>query len=240
MLALVSPLFPCPPSLPWTIFTYARRGFGPNAIQAMTLISPSLKETFYKVASSNTSEEKRNIWFDIRHGQGTDGGELIAALKTKRDFVHPTASRAQFLGELVAIMKENGRVRTVFGKRVVDVVQDESGTTLVKFQDGGEVRVDAVVGCDGIRSACRRILLSNEGRRESFDAVYSGKYAYRKVVSMEKAIEAAGRDVLNRTVFVGHGAHILMFPIRNGKALNIVAFVDGKGKPVSMILGMIW
>ncbi|KAE8454200.1 hypothetical protein EG329_005125 [Mollisiaceae sp. DMI_Dod_QoI] len=203
-------------------------GFGPNAIQAMGLISPELKAAHNRVATPNASPEKAHIWFDVRHGTGPKAGELIAEIETKGGFVHCGASRAHFLDEIVALIPK--RVKTEFGKKVVDVIEDEtSGKMKVRFHDGTEIEVDVVVGCDGIRSACRKILLGPGD--ESANAVYSGKYAYRKVVDMEKAIEVAGNVIENRQVFVGHGGHLLMFPIRGGKGLNIVAFVDAKGKP---------
>jgi salicylate hydroxylase len=153
---------------------------------------------------------------------------LIAEIETKGGFVHCGCSRAQFLDEIVALIPKN--VKTKFGMKVVDVIEDEeSGKMKVKFLDGTEIEADAVVGCDGIRSACRKILLGAGDERAN--AVYSGKYAYRKVVDMEKAVEVAGDLVENRQVFVGHGGHLLMFPIRGGRGLNIVAFVDAKGKP---------
>jgi salicylate hydroxylase len=99
----------------------------------------------------------------------------------------------------------------------------------VKFHDGSEVQTDAVIGCDGIRSACWQILLGPGD--ESAKAVYSGKYAYRGVVDMKKAVEVRRKEVVNRQVFVGDGGHLLMFPIKNGKALNIVAFKDAYGAP---------
>ncbi|KAF8860410.1 hypothetical protein BDZ45DRAFT_312429 [Acephala macrosclerotiorum] len=34
---------------------------------------------------------------------------------------------------------------------------------------------------------------------------------------MKKAIEVAGNVIENRQVFVGHGGHLLMFPIRGEK-----------------------
>ncbi|CZR69301.1 related to salicylate 1-monooxygenase [Phialocephala subalpina] len=203
-------------------------GFGPNATQAMRLISPDLAAAHSRVATPNASPEKGHIWFDFRHGTGPDAGELIAEIETKGGFVHCGCSRAQFLDEIVALIP--GNVKTKFGMKVVDVIEDEeSGKMKVKFLDGTEIEADAVVGCDGIRSACRKILLGAGDERAN--AVYSGKYAYRKVVDMEKAVEVAGDLVENRQVFVGHGGHLLMFPIRGGRGLNIVAFVDAKGKP---------
>ena len=50
---------------------------------------------------------------------------------------------------------------------------------------------DSVIRFDDIRSACRRILLDPEDK--SANAVYSGKYAYRKVVGIKKALEVGVR-----------------------------------------------
>ncbi|KAH7310011.1 hypothetical protein BKA65DRAFT_519285 [Rhexocercosporidium sp. MPI-PUGE-AT-0058] len=201
-------------------------GFGPNAIQAMTLISPKLTAAHNRVATPKASPEKPHIWFDIRHGTGPNAGEMIAEIETKGGFVHCGASRAQFLDEIVGLIPAS--VKTEFGKKVVNVYEGE-GKMKVMFESGEVVEVDAVVGCDGIRSACRKIMLGRHN--ECANAVYSGKYAYRIVVDMEKAVEVAGSLVENRQVFVGYGGHLLMFPIRGGKCLNIVAFVDAKGRP---------
>ncbi|KAG9234645.1 putative salicylate hydroxylase [Amylocarpus encephaloides] len=135
-----------------------------------------------------------------------------------------------FLDQLVAQLSE--KVTVKFGKRVIDVIEDEDNATekiRMRFEDGEEAYADAVIGCDGIRSACRRILLGENDA--SAHAVYSGKYAYRKVVDMKKAIKAVGEDVRDRQMFVGPKGHILTHPIRNGKALSVVAFRDAEGVP---------
>jgi salicylate hydroxylase len=134
------------------------------------------------------------------------------------------------LEKLVELLPETIEVQ--FGKRVIDVRgddEDDFGKTRVRFEDGTEAYADAVVGCDGVRSACRRILLGENDR--SANAVYSGKYAYRKVVDMKKAVRAVGPEVENRQMYLGHGGHILTYPIRNGKALSMVAFRDAEGVP---------
>lgn len=205
-------------------------GFGPNAIRAMNLISPKIAEAYSKVKMANLWPEKAHVWYDIRWGDGPKAGELITEVASEKGFTHCTASRAQFLEKLVELIPKGVEVQ--FGKRIIDVREDdecEFGKMRVRFEDGTDAHVDAVVGCDGIRSACRRILLGENDR--SSNAVYSGKYAYRKVVEMKKAVRAVGPEVQNRQMYLGHGGHILTFPIRNGKALNIVAFKDAHGMP---------
>jgi len=115
-------------------------------------------------------------------------------------------------------------VKVVFGKKVKDVQETGEGMKVV-FEDGEEVKTDAVIGCDGIRSACRKIMLGG------YDAVFSGKYAYRKVIPMTKAVGAVGEEVQNRTIYSAKGGHILMFPIKGGELLNLVIFRDSDGKP---------
>ncbi|KAF4627490.1 hypothetical protein G7Y89_g10665 [Cudoniella acicularis] len=200
-------------------------GFGPNAIQGMNLISPKIAEAYESVKTSNLWPEKSNVWYDIRWGDGPKAGELIEEVKSEKGFTHCNASRAQFLAKLVELIPKSVEVR--FGKRIIDVAEDEDdeqGRLRVRFEDGTDAYANGVVGCDGIRSACRRILLGDDD--PCANAVYSGKYAYRKVVDMKKAVQAVGTEVENRQMYLGHGGHLLTFPIRGGKALNMVAFKD--------------
>ncbi|TVY28776.1 6-methylsalicylic acid decarboxylase [Lachnellula hyalina] len=205
-------------------------GLGPNAVKAMDLISPKITEAYNTVKTANLWPEKAEVWCDIRYGDGPKAGNMISEMKSENGFVPCSASRAQFLAKLIDLLPETVGLR--FGKRVIDVEgddEDEPGKTRVRFEDGTDVHVDAVIGCDGIRSACRRILLGENDR--AANAVYSGKYAYRQVVDMSTAVRAVGPEVQNRQVYLGQGGHISTCPIRNGKALNIVAFKDAKGTP---------
>lgn len=203
-------------------------GFGPNAVQAMNLISPDITAAFDNVKSASAFLEKDHVWYDIRHGDGPRAGDFIAEMSTSKGFRHCGASRAQFLDELVKLIPRE--VEIAFGKKVVDVMEAEQcGKLVILFDDGTSVHADAAIGCDGIRSACRRILLGPEDK--SANAVYSGKYAYRKVVGMNKAVEAGGPEMETRQIYVGRGGHLLMFPINNGKLLNVVAFKDAEGTP---------
>jgi salicylate hydroxylase len=125
----------------------------------------------------------------------------VTEIVSAKGFTHCGASRSHFLDGLVNLIPKE--VDIVFGKKVVDVLEDKSsdpGRMRVWFHDGSEVQVDTVMGCDGIWSACRQVLLSP--RNKSAKAVYSGKYAYRGVVDTEKAVKAGGKEVVNRQVFV--------------------------------------
>lgn len=194
----------------------------------MKLISPEIEAVHDKVKTPNLWPEKDHIWFDLRYGVGPRSGEMIGEIEANRGFRHCGASRAHFLDGLVGLIPK--RVKVFFGKKLVDVTEDgNEGKLRIQFDDREEVTFDAVIGCDGIRSACRKILLGPD--EKSANAVYSGKYAYRKVIDMKDAVAAVGKEVENRTIYSGPGGHVLMFPIRAGKALNMVVFRDAEGEP---------
>ena len=225
------------PSLSLTIYESRREfsevsagvGFGPNALKAMALISPKLIAAYDTVKTPNKWPGKDHLWYDFRWA---DTGKLLMQVESEKGFAHCNASRVQLLASLVDLVPKTVKVK--FGKRVIDVQEFEdevvgNGKTRIRFEDGTDAFADAVVGCDGIRSASRRILLGED--EPSAQAVYSGKYAYRKVVEMKKAIDAAGPDVENRQMYLGKGRHVLTFAIRGGQMLNVVAFKDGGGVP---------
>jgi salicylate hydroxylase len=90
---------------------------------------------------------------------------------------------------------------------------------VLHFADGTTAQHSAVIGCDGIKSKTRPWLLGKDD--PASDAVYSGKYAYRGLIPMEKAIEMLGEEVAaNSSIFMGYHGHILTFPVQKGKTMN--------------------
>jgi salicylate hydroxylase len=196
---------------------------GPNAIRALSLISPKLVNAYKSVAVANC-EAKKDVWYTIRDGLK---GTVYREVKMLEEFKYSSASRSKFLEKLVGMLDRDVNVQ--FGKRIIDVEDLDGDGVRLRFEDGTEARADAVVGCDGIRSQCRRILLGDED--PCADAAYSGKYAYRKVLSMKAAVASVGHEVLNRQMWLGRNGHVLTHPINNGHALNVVAFRDSEGTP---------
>jgi salicylate hydroxylase len=90
---------------------------------------------------------------------------------------------------------------------------------VLHFADGSTAQHDAVLGCDGIKSRTRSLVL---GDSDATAAVFSGKYAYRGLISMAKAVEIMGNDEVPKTnqMYVGYHGHVLTFPIANGTMFN--------------------
>jgi salicylate hydroxylase len=201
-------------------------GFQPAMVRTMAKIDPRIAAAFERCIQGN-EETDPPVWFTVRVGdsrkEGVKVGEELFKIPSRsgpRGGVH----QAHFLAELVKLIPE-GVAR--FRKRLVDVTKAEDGSedAVLHFADGTTVQHAAVFGCDGIKSCVRHIVL---GQSDATNAVFSGKYAYRGLVPMDKAVEILGEDE-SRTaqLHLGYHGHVLTFPIANGKILN------GKCLPVN-------
>lgn len=196
---------------------------GPNAAQAMSLLDPAILRGFEACRTNNAWPEREETWFSFRKGQEQHNrsddpvGEKFFDMhcETGQSSVH----RARFLDELVRLAPE--RVAH-FGKRLEDV-QEDGDSVVLRFEDGTEARHTAVIGCDGVKSRVRAMVLG--AQHPATQPSFSGKYAYRGLIPMHRAVEMLGEEVsVNATMYMGDGGHMLTFPIEHGKTMNVVAF----------------
>ncbi|RMZ68531.1 mannitol 1-phosphate dehydrogenase [Pyrenophora seminiperda CCB06] len=193
-------------------------GFQPVMVRTMNMIDPRVAAAFETCNKGNDEDYDPPLWFRMRVGderkKGVELGEelfIIPARKGPRGGVH----RAHFLDELVKLVPEGV---AQFKKKVVDVVETDDGDALLSFADGSTAKHSVVLGCDGIKSRLRPIVLG--GDTEAAKAVFTGKYAYRGVLSMKKAVEILGDSASDPQMFMGYHGHVLTFPIANGKMFN--------------------
>lgn len=193
--------------------------FTSNALQAMKLISPSLLDAYVAKAGSDKGDrENREHVMDYRMGMDVGGkkeGDWIGTVKGVQKGIH----RAHLL-DILAKQVPEGMAK--FGKRVARVEEHER--VKVIFENGETVEADAVIGCDGIKSAVRKYVVG-----EDLGPVFSGKYCYRGLVPMEKAVSHLGEETAeNRGMLLGLHGHLVIFPISESSLLNIVAFKEKK------------
>lgn len=168
-------------------------GLGPNALRAMALLDPAVLEGYKRCETTNVSSSEQGRFFNFRYGMekpsadGMVAGQLICDVGSGT--VTSSVHRARFLNELVELLPEG---TASFKKRLVGI-EDEGDGVLLKFVDGTEARHDAVVGCDGIKSQVRRLLLGEKDRAS--EAVFSGHYCYRGLAPAGKAIELLGEEL---------------------------------------------
>jgi salicylate hydroxylase len=225
-------------NIPVTIYEAAKHfgeigagvGFGPNAGKAMALMSPKISDAFMKCKTYNAWESKQQTFFTCRVGDarkadkdgfvrpGVKVGDPLFDVQFDQHSGRGGVYRATFLNELVNSVPEGV---ANFGKRLVDLADadDGSGDVVLKFGDGTSAQHNAVIGCDGIKSQTRGFVLGKDN--PATKAVFSGKYAYRGLIPMDKAIELLGEELAqNSNMFFGYHGHLLTFPVEKGKTMN--------------------
>jgi len=96
--------------------------------------------------------------------------------------------------------------------RVEKLEQDEHGVT-VTDQRGERHTADAVVGCDGGKSAIRQTLIGDQPR-------VTGHVVYRAVVNVENMPQDL--QVNAPVVWAGPHCHLVHYPLRGGRQYNLV------------------
>lgn len=205
-------------------------GIGPNAVRTMSRISPEMRQAYDEIVTLNEREGTLNTDFDIYCGDGDERGQFLGEMLAREGIPHGGLGRIALMEALVSLLPKS--VGVVFNKKVKDIFHNQvspDGQVKISFTDNTEAFADAVVGCDGIHSICRSLIMGKN--HESFRPTYTGRYGFRAIIPMDQAIKAIGPEAQNRRLIVGHGRHILFFPVLKGKGMNVAAFVDAGGKP---------
>ncbi|TGO39725.1 hypothetical protein BHYA_0049g00610 [Botrytis hyacinthi] len=216
---------------------------GPNAVNALNLISPDILRGYRKCATFNETRDHDNAWLTFRYGpnsrngdgkkmdlihhvgeKGKSLGDISEMLEREEIRRRSCVHRARFLDEMAALIP-NGMAK--FEKSLVSVEDPEEDTGGLKltFEDGETVLADVVIGCDGIKSVTRDFVM----RKQSIEPVFSNTYAYRAMVPRDIAREAIG-DVLalNGQSYLGHGRYMISYPVEHGNLINLVALQTTK------------
>ncbi|MNQ67616.1 Salicylate hydroxylase [compost metagenome] len=199
--------------------------FGANAVRAIAGLG--LAEPYGQVAD-RTPEPWQDLWFEWR--RSVDAGYIGASVApgVGQSSVH----RADFLDVLASRLPE-GVAR--FNKRAVSVEQ-QGNEARVLFTDGSEYAGDLLIAADGIKSALRGHVLEGIGAAPAAPR-FTGTCAYRGMIDslrLREAYRAAGIDehlVDVPQMYLGLDGHILTFPVKQGRIINVVAFVSERGNP---------
>ncbi|KAK1690559.1 hypothetical protein BDP55DRAFT_543822 [Colletotrichum godetiae] len=210
--------------------------FGPNAVRAIAKISEPLAAAVEARANRNMFAEKKDVWFDFRVGmdgahetarvRGVVAGTYLCSVE------HPQpgswmVNRSHLVDEIVKLLPD-GIAR--FSKTLHDIDDLDGEGVILKFGDGTSSRHSAVVGCDGIKSQTRRIILGDD--HLATNPSYTGKYCYRGLVPMDKAVELLGEEkAKNCQAYLGYHGHMLTFPVAGGRMMNVVAFQSSTDWP---------
>ena len=136
------------------------------------------------------------------------------------------AHRGDLQQALLAASEAVPEIELVAAARVTGVTADAQGVTAGVVVDGGTdtVRADLLVGADGVWSTVRGLVSAARNR-------FSGELAWRTVIEAESPVGAAFARIADPdcvTAFLHPGFHLVAYPVRSGKAFNLVAFTKGE------------
>ncbi|PRD19853.1 UNVERIFIED_CONTAM: nahG [Trichonephila clavipes] len=198
---------------------------GANAIRAISGLG--LAKAYHQVAD-RTPKPWHDVWFEWRDSKDASYIGASMAPGVGQSSVH----RADFLSVLAESLAEG--VAT-FSKRVVSVEQANEEVKVL-FTDGSSYTGDILIGADGIKSTVRDYVLDGSGSN-LVSPHFSGTCAYRGLIdskSLRDSYRVAGIDehlVDVPQMYLGLDHHILTFPVKQGRLINVVAFVSDRGTP---------
>jgi len=193
----------------------------------MAMMDETFAKKYEEIMVGNMDPKRQNEQFEAlgaEEGLGTatgwNGGH-IGDPKFTRSSAHRKA--------LLDIMKSLIPEETVkFSKRVKSIEQPREGKgVFLEFHDGEIIKVDAVIGCDGIKGMSRRAVLGSR-YPEEVASKYAHMFVYRGIAPMEEAKAIIGEHAENAKWFMAPHRGWAMYPISNGREVNIVAFIQDK------------
>ncbi|KAL9083516.1 MAG: hypothetical protein Q9165_008497 [Trypethelium subeluteriae] len=200
--------------------------FTKNAVQCMKLVSPLAAEALRSTQTPNGDPDHPNDhlqWVDGFNQPKPDDPSFEPMLF--RLFVGANGFEGCHRAHLLeALWKRLPSDVVVFGRKLQTLQDDlDSEKLQIHFVDGSVEEADAVIGCDGIKSRTRQILLGPDSPASY--PQYTHKLSYRALVPMDKVIPALGANkALNQCIHIGPQRHLLHFPVANQTLLNVVAF----------------
>ncbi|KAF7327334.1 Salicylate hydroxylase [Mycena kentingensis (nom. inval.)] len=137
--------------------------------------------------------------------------------------------RPVFLKAVLPLLPSKSAAR--FNKRAISICQLPSGAYLLQFADGTTHEADLVIGADGIRSSARAAVVGADKAKNALE--FTNTVAYRGLVPLETLQRDGIKTDLSQRLhnFVGIDKHIIVFPIRSGQIINIVAFATDNSVP---------
>lgn len=128
--------------------------------------------------------------------------------------------RADLQTVLLDAVRSEPSIQLFVGRTLEDLSQDANGVTLrVRTSSGVEetLTADLAIGADGVRSVVRKAI------GDVREPVYRGYIAWRTTV--DTALSPATLPRNETGLWLGSKGHVVHYPVKNGKQINIVAIL---------------
>ncbi|KAI2608887.1 FAD/NAD(P)-binding domain-containing protein [Hypoxylon fragiforme] len=193
-----------------------------NAIKAMALIGPELRQAYFDKALS-MGEENEEMVTQVILAQGPHSGQLVAELGRAKG--RKTVSRADLLAGFLELVPA---ACISFGKKLVGIHEkpppshndDHDHKVTLVFADGTNAVADCLLGADGIHSPTRRHILGAD-HPAATPKNHDGWQIYRTLVSAEEArkhIDA--KWTTSVPILLGPRGHINCIPLSRNTRLS--------------------
>lgn len=191
-------------------------GFAFTAVarECMQQLDPGILEVLSGIGQKTDSSASTGYWnayhpHTKRDAEDESKSLLFKTVDNRLSFWG--CVRSQFLLGMAALLPD-GAVK--FGKQLVSVDDDGANEKAVlHFADGSAAEAHAVLGCDGIHSVTRRLILGAD--HPAARPSYTHTVAYRTMVPMDDAVLSLGEDKAKRAcMHCGPNANIMSYPVR--------------------------
>ncbi|TCK28582.1 salicylate hydroxylase [Ancylobacter aquaticus] len=154
---------------------------------------------------------------DGRRGTRLAGGPMGVAAEARFGGPFLVIHRADLQSALLDAVSERPAITLRLGHALESFTHDSAGVTLKLRHAGAEASLaaDALIGADGLRSVVRG------GLHPSAAPSFRHRAAWRATVPVE-ALPARLTDPVTR-LWLGPGAHLVSYPVKAGRAINLVA-----------------
>jgi salicylate hydroxylase len=189
---------------------FAFTGAGRDCMQQL---DPGILEVLSRI-SQKTDPSTSNSYWDAYHPRtrqdAEDESKALLFRTPNNNLLFWGCVRSQFLLGMAALLPD-GAVR--FGKQLVSYDDDdERAKVILHFDDGSTAEADALLGCDGIHSTTRKVLLGVD-HPASWPG-YTHIAAYRTMVPIDVGIAALGENVAKSgCMHTGPDACLMSYPV---------------------------
>ncbi|PVX82709.1 3-hydroxybenzoate 6-monooxygenase [Paraburkholderia unamae] len=189
---------------------------GPNAFTALDALG------------AGEAARSRAVFTDSLTLMDATNARPVARIETgarfRERFANPygVIHRADIHLSILEAVKDNPLIQFRTNTQIKALEQDEHGVT-VTDQHGERYSADAMIGCDGVKSAVRAALIGDEPR-------VTGHVVYRAVVDTENM----PKDLqLNApVVWAGPHCHLVHYSLRGGRQYNLVVTFHSREQEV--------
>lgn len=190
-------------------------GIGPQTLATTKRLNPEIGKELHDQCLADP------VWMEFYHGGEEDNHLHTIKVPSGEDFGR--IGRDELMVLLDSYGPKNTQIQ--YGRKLKSVDKIYGELKLI-FDDGGEDRANALWGCDGMNSLCRKFVQGED----YIPVEYSGHVTFRgKVESTKVETEIGKQFATNTNMFLGiEGWHVLTFPIDNGKSVNVAAFAMEK------------